>query len=124
MRTDRDFNQRATRLAKVLHRELGLGQGDLATRVARSRRRLPGHVKRDVLIVAEAAHLSGHPRIAPQIDRKSVDEAYIRAMTHLRGPQMAEMRKGRLIGAVTALAVNLGLVFVLVIAILVWRDFV
>ena len=107
-----------------MQRQLGLGQGDLATRVARARGRLPGPVKRDLLTVARAAHLSGHPRLALQVDRTEVDSAYRRAVAHLRGPAMAEQRKTRIIGAATALAVNMILAFALLIAVLVWRGFV
>lgn len=124
MQTDREFSTRVKRLERLLGRELGLSSGDLPTRVARARRKLPRAIKQDMLKVAEAAHLSGHPRIAPQIDRRAVDKAYGRALMHLRGPEMADLRKGRWLGAVGALTVNLFLVFALVFGVLVWRSLI
>ncbi len=101
---------------------LGLGRGDLALRAKRARGRLPRAIKRDLATVAEAEHLSQHPRIAPQIDRAAVTQAYARAASHLDGPEMAQMRSTRRLGALASLMVNLALVFVLVFGVLLWRD--
>ncbi len=122
MQTDREFGTRVKRLERLIGRELGLSSGDLRTRVARARRKLPDAIKRDLLQVAEAAHLAGHPRIAPQIDRRAVDRAYARAVAHLTGPETADIRKSRRLGAAGALAVNLIVIFCLVLGVLVWRN--
>lgn len=103
---------------------LGLSRGPLAVRVARSGRLLPRPIRQDLLAVAEAQYLSGHPRLAPQIDRAAVRSAYKRAIWHLRGPEMDDIRKGRRLGALGALAANLLIVFAMVIVVLWWRNFV
>lgn len=115
MQTDREFGPLARKLEQLMGRELGLTSGSLVTRATRARRRLPKHIKEDLRNVAEAEHLSQHPRIAPQIDRKKVGKSYKRALFHLRGPGPSEQRKTRIIGAGAALAFNLILVFALVI---------
>lgn len=123
MQTNVEFGRPARKLEKLLGRQLGLNSGPLATRVIRGRRFLPKDVRKDLLFVAEAEHLSGNPRIARQIDRSQVRAAYRRSIWHLRGPATREVRKGRMLGALGGLVTNLVLVFVLVLAVLSWRNF-
>ena len=122
MQVQSEYGRAVRKLEKLMGDHLGLYRGDLRTRVKLARRRLPAKVKRDVLAVADAQHLSGHPRIAPQIDKRAVKRAYKRAVDHLRGPAPREARKTRRVGAVAALAVNLLLLFVAVIGVMVWVE--
>lgn len=124
MQTDREFGRPARRLENLLGSQLGLSSGSLALRALRARRILPKEVRRDLLAVAEAQHLSGHPKIARQIDRKEVRSAYRRAIGFLRGPGMDDIRRGRRLNAAGALVGNLLTVFVLVFLVLWWRNFI
>lgn len=124
MQTDREFGRPVRRLESILSRQLGLSSGPLALRAVRSRRILPKEVRRDLMAVAQAQHLSGHPKIARQIDRREVRNAYRRAIGFLRGPGMDDIRRGRRLNAAGALAGNLLTVFALVFLVLWWRNFI
>lgn len=101
---------------------LGLKRGPLALRVARSRNMLPKTVREDLMAVAQAQHLAGHPRLAPQIDRKAVRKSYKRAMWHLRGPEVDDLRRGQWLGVAGALTANLLILLVMVVLWIWWRD--
>ncbi|MDA7426380.1 hypothetical protein [Thalassococcus lentus] len=118
------MSKRNARLERMLHKRLGLSRGDLATRTARARGLLPKAVKRDLLTVAEAARLSGNPRIAPQIDGTRVDAAYRRAVAHLYGPDVTAKRSRWRIGVVAGLMTNLAIAMAMVGAVLVWRGII
>ncbi|KUF12176.1 hypothetical protein AVJ23_00100 [Pseudoponticoccus marisrubri] len=111
------------RLERLMARRLGLTRGHLAERAEQARRLLPAEVRRDLLDVAEAAHLAGHPRIAPQIDRRAVRRAHDRAVAHLTGPGPRERRRILHSRALGALLGRLALVAAGVAGLLLWRGF-
>ncbi|WGW05592.1 hypothetical protein [Tropicibacter oceani] len=121
MQIQRLLARQVARLEQLLSRELGLKRGGLALRARRARGRLPRAVRRDLQEVAQAAHLSGHPRIAPTIDAARVDGACARALRYLEGDALREARKTRAIGLVAGIAVKV-LIVVGVVVWVVWRG--
>lgn len=122
MAYDRDTKARVRRLERALARQLGLRRGGLDVRARRARRQMPRAVARDLLAVAEAAHLAGNPRIARTQDQSALRAAEGRVVAWLHGGGAADQRRGRRLGWLGALAVNLWLVAALVAGVLVWRG--
>ena len=122
MQNDREFSRPARRLEALMSRRLGLSRGTLATRVARSRKMLPDTVRQDLMVVAEAEHFAGHPRLAPQINRKAVRSSYKRAAGYLRGPEVDDLRRGQWLGVAGSLMANLLILFVMIFLLLWWQN--
>ena len=103
-----DPRNMATDLAALLHEKLGIRRGEtVAQKLPLARTLLPRSVHRAARQVADAARLSGHPRLMKQVDAQAVQAAYKLAAGHLRRLDPKERRKGILLGAAVGLAVNL-----------------
>ncbi len=123
MKDRQDIAAQSARLENLLEARLGARRGSLAERTAKLGRTLPRSVRRDIATVAEAAQLSGHPKLSLRIDPDRVSKATRRAERHLRAVDPGYERRGRLLGMLAGLVVNLGLAFVLMLALLKWRGF-
>ena len=119
-----EIDARVTRLERLLESRFGLAKGPLALRVARVGRRVPRGVRRDLATVAEVAQMVAHPKLALRVDRAEVLAAADRAERHLAAIDVADRRRGRLLGLLAVVVFNLLLVFALLIAVLRWRGFV
>lgn len=122
MRGHTHIHKRVARIERLLAKKLGLRRGDLALRASRARGRLPKTIKRDLVMVSQAAQLSGNPRIACQLDSAAIDDAFTRIRAHLTGDAMVNLRIKRRLGWVAALLVNLAVLSCLGVAFFVWRG--
>ncbi|SFD93809.1 hypothetical protein [Roseivivax sediminis] len=122
MAGEADLTARVARIETLMAERLGLKSGTLRKRATRAGRDLPRGVRRDLGTLAEAAHLSGHPRLRPLIDPARVGAAADRAEAHLRGIDVRDRRIGKALGLAATLAVNLGLLAVLLLVLLRWRG--
>lgn len=118
-----DIGVQAARLEKLLEERFSARRGTLAQRVARVGRELPRSVRRDLGRVAEAADVSGHPKLSMRIDRARVTAASLRAESYLRNVDAGFRRRGKWLGVAAGLVVNLALGLTLLIVVLRWRGF-
>lgn len=110
MQMDREIARRVSRLERLMARHMGMRRGDLSVQMRRARRGLPGAVRRDMAALVEARHLSGHPRIARQLDRRALAQAERRARGWLTGPAPRRARETRRLRWRGTLVFNLALV--------------
>jgi hypothetical protein len=98
----------ANELAGLLHAKLGIRRGDtLLQKLPLARALLPRAVQRAARVVAEAAKLSGHPKLMKRVDLPAVVAAHRLVADHLRRVDPKERRKDVLLGVALSLAVNL-----------------
>lgn len=105
----KDLDLRVGRLERLFARRMGVRKGDLVLRVRRLRGALPADVRRDALELARARHLSGHPKIARQLDARALARTERRVTDWLRGPVLRERRVTRRLRWTGALVLNLAL---------------
>ncbi len=105
----KDLDLRVTRLERLFARRMGVRKGDLVLRVKRLRGALPEAVRRDALALAKARHLSGHPKIAKQMDARALARTERRVRDWLTGPVLRERRVTRRLRWTGALVLNLAL---------------
>lgn len=118
-----DISGQVARIEGLMAQKLALRRGDLATRARRAGRRLPGGVQRDIARIVAAAQLAGHPKMRLQVDDTAVRAAVARVEAHLKAIDVADRRKGKILGALGGLAFNLILFALLLGLFLRWRGF-
>ncbi|EPX85434.1 hypothetical protein Salmuc_02815 [Salipiger mucosus DSM 16094] len=120
---DPRLSQHVTRLEKLFETRLGLGRGGFEKRAARARRMMPRQLRADLARVTEARHMSGHPRLARQIDMGAVEDAAGRVESHLKTVDAAERRRHILLKRLGTVMFNLLVVGTLLLVVLAWRGF-
>lgn len=115
---------RSDELCALLADKLSLKKGTLAQRIRRAGRRLPARIRDQAQIVAGAAAMAAHPKLALRIDHAEVDRAFDEVRDHLRKVDPGDRRRGALLGAVAALAFNILLFVALLLAFLRWQNII
>ena len=108
----------------MLAERLSIKRGSLADRLRRAGRRLPGRIRAQGQIVAEAEALSAHPKLARRIDHAAVSRAHAEVRDHLKAIDAGYLRRGAWLGILGSLAFNMLLFGVLALAFLRWRGVV
>lgn len=119
-----EIEPQVARLETLLEERLGVRRETLGQKAAQVSRDLPRAIRRDLATVAEASHLSGHPKLALRLDGEKVALACARAEAYLRGIDARYLRRGKLLGLLASLVVNLALAVILVLILLHWRGFI
>lgn len=116
--------QMADSLAQQMGRKLGLRGRDLTAKLRRSRRVLPGHVRAEAAIVADAARRSGDPRVMAQVDLGRASRAYGQCMAWLATVNPRQRRWHGMLDWAAGLAFQLLLLAAALIALLHWRAII
>ena len=80
------------RVEEALRRTYGFRRGDLARLLSKAGRRLPSARRKDGAQLVEAARLSGHPKMARQVDLAAVRGAARRIESYLAQQDPARER--------------------------------
>lgn len=107
----------------LLREKLGVRGANLATALRRARYRLPRKVYRQGARLVRAEPLAAHPKLCLTLDQTALTEAATGVQTYLETIDVADRRKGWLLGMLGGLSFNLILAFVLLISVLIWRGF-
>ena len=124
MHTEREMAARAARLERLVSRRMRTRRDGLNGQVRRLRRELPPEVQRDLRAVAQAQVVSGHPRIAKQIDRGAMARAEARVRAFLTGPVLRERRVTRRLRWVGGLLLNLAIMGAGIVGVALWRGLI
>ena len=109
---------------KTLMREkLGVRGADMARAVARAKRQLPTKVYKQALLLANAEPLAVHPKLRLTLDAPALAAAAGEVQQYLNAIDMADRRKGRILGMLGGMAFNMILFVVLLVVLLYWRGF-
>lgn len=115
-------DEMADSVAKAMGRKLGLRGRDLAGKLARGRRVLPGHVRAEAALLADAARRSRDPRTMAQVDMARASRAYGQCMAWLKEVNPRERRWHRMLDWAAGITFQLLILGGLIAAFLVWRP--
>ena len=117
-----NLEEMADGVARMMGRKLGLRGRDLTAKLRRSRRVLPGHVRAEAALLADAARRARDPRTMAQVDLGRASHAYAQCMAWLRVVNPRERRWHRLLDWAAGLAFQLLLLASLITALILWRG--
>ncbi|MGC1496628.1 MAG: hypothetical protein WA790_12540 [Sulfitobacter sp.] len=120
----KDIAAKSLAIRQQLEAKLGVKSRDLSQALRRAGRQLPRRIRAQGVVLADAEKLAGNPKLARQIDAGAVKDAYTQLSAHLRTINVADARKGRILGIVGVIAFNLLLIIVAFIIWLWWRGYV
>ena len=102
-----DLTARAEDISALLTRVYKIKGATLAQKLKRARRVLPRGVFRDCQDIANALPNMGHPKLETVLDYPRLMAAQKRALAHLKGIDVRDMRWGKFLNFLGALAFNL-----------------
>lgn len=123
MLTEKDITAKSQTLLRLLRAKLGVSARDLEQGLRRAGRRLPGRVRAQGARVVAAQKMAGNPKLARQLDPREFSRAYAEVSAHLAAIDVADRRKGRLIGLAAVVAANLLIVITAFLFWLSWRGY-
>jgi len=123
MLTEKEINAKSQALLRLLQAKLGVRGRDLEQAMRRAGRRLPHRVRGQAARLVAAQKMSGHPKLARQLDPREFSRAYAEVSAHLAAIDVADRRKGRLIGLAAVVAANLLIVITAFLFWLSWRGY-
>lgn len=120
----KDITRKVETVQDLLTAKFGLKRRPLAQMMKKAGRRVPGKLHRRAQVLIDAQALGGHPKLARQMDVAAIEQAYAECVAHLEAIDVADRRKGRVLGIAGAVVFNLLFVLVGFIAWMWWRGFV
>jgi hypothetical protein len=124
MKDRTDIAGKAADLQKQLRAKLGVKSGSLEQGLHKAGRRLPRRVRARGQVIVDAQKLAGHPKLARQVNAVEIRDAYNGVSAHLGKIDVADRRKGKLLGLAGTIAGNLLIVVVGFLVWLWWRGYV
>ncbi|MBV0911336.1 hypothetical protein [Anianabacter salinae] len=114
---------KADLIARMLEKKLGVGGKTLRAKLKRTRRLLPWDVRASIERLADAEELSAHPKLASRMDPGAIEKDFSAVSRYLAKVDPAERRRRRLLNLAALVAFDLLVMFVIVVAVLVWRGY-
>lgn len=124
MKETGDIARRVETVQDLLTLKLGIKRQPFDRMLARAGRHLPRRIAGQAQVLAQAAQRAGHPKLARQLDSAAVERASTEVIAHLQAIDVADRRKGKLLGMAGVVAFNLLVVIVVFIVWLWWRGYV
>ncbi len=123
MTIDDPITEGSTALLEEIRTKLRVRGKTLATALERGRRRMPRRVYRAGRRLAEAETLANNPRLRLTLDGEALARDAREVMAFLADIDPSDERKGWYLGILASLAINLLTLFVLLIAVMIWRGY-
>ncbi|WP_339762687.1 hypothetical protein [uncultured Sulfitobacter sp.] len=124
MLSQKDIYKKTYAVRRQLDEKLGVRGRDLGHAVRKAGRRLPVAIRVQAGTLAEAEFFAENPKMARRLDGPAMQAAFDSVMAYLRGIDVAEARKDRILGIAGSVGFNLLFVAVAFIAFLWWRGYV
>ncbi|APE45280.1 hypothetical protein BOO69_04185 [Sulfitobacter alexandrii] len=124
MLTEKEITARNRSLQQLLHEKLGVRGRDLDHALRRAGRLLPRRVRGQGARLVAAQKIAGNPRLVRQVDGGTFGRDHAEMSAHLAAIDVADRRKGRLLGIAAAVAANLLIVTTAFVVWLWWRGYV
>jgi len=102
-----EIDRMAAELERLLAEKLGCESGTLSHRLAKAGRRLPARMRARGRVVAEAAALAGHPKLALRVDGARVAKAHAEVAAHLKAIDPGHRRRGLALSVAATVVFNL-----------------
>lgn len=117
------IHDKAAEVADLMKERLGVRGNDLGAKLRHTGRMMPKRIKRDAAYLAEACTMAENPKLSRMIDHDRINAAHLACMTFLQEVDVADRRKGVVLGILASLVLVLIVVTVMVLSVLVWRGF-
>ncbi|MDP5217770.1 hypothetical protein Q5Y75_11110 [Ruegeria sp. 2205SS24-7] len=114
--------QQIAQTIAMLRAKLGVRGKTLAAALRRARHRLPKHIYKQALLLAQVEDRAAHPKLRLTLDSPKLADAAEKVQTHLDAISLTERRKGWLLGMLGGLVFNLLLLAVLLLLFLLWQG--
>ena len=124
MMTEKEITAKTKALQRQIQVKLGVRARDLEHALRRAGRRLPRRVRGQGARLVAAQKMAGNPKLTRQMDAQALAQAYDEVSGHLMAIDVADRRKGRLLGLAAAVALNLLIVIAGFLVWLWWRGYV
>lgn len=112
-----------TQTKTLIREKLGVGTPDMMAAVTKAKNRLPRKVYNQALLLAKAEPLSAHPKLCLTLDAPTLELAAGDVQGYLNSIDLADRRKGWMLGMLGGLAFNMILFVVVLVLVLYWRGF-
>lgn len=112
-----------TQTKTLMREKLGVRASDMARAVAKAKRRLPGKIYSQALLLADAEALSAHPKLCLTLDAPALGVAAGDVQQYLKSIDLADRRKGWILGMLGGLAFNMILFVAILVLVLYWRGY-
>lgn len=121
---DSAISLQAEELRQLMRAKLGVRGGTFQGALKRGAPQLPRHLRRQAQVVVDALPMAVHPKLRQTLDRPRLDRAVADLRRYLDDIDLADRRKGFVLGVLGAMAFNLLALIALLIVFLVWKGFV
>ena len=118
------FQTRLKEAQTLLKRTFGGDPKTLKAGLHKAGRRLPRKARLAGREIVKAQPLADHPKLQQQLDGKKLDKQFDRLIAGIKSVDMADRRKGAVLGALAATAFNLLVFFGLLLLFAMWRGWV
>lgn len=111
-------------MSVLIHERLGIKGRDLPHAMKRAGRLLPRRVHRAGAVIEKAQVLAEHPKLARMQDGEAVERAFAMIADYLETVDVADRKRGRLLGMLGSLAFIFIVITASVITYLNWRGYI
>jgi len=111
-------------VSALLREKLGSKGQTLAQSLKRARHRLPRRIYRQARELARAQPMAAHPKLRQTLDGAALGRAASEVTDYLSAIDLADRRKGWVLGMLGGLAFNMILFVALLIGVLMWRGII
>ncbi|MGB0798589.1 MAG: hypothetical protein ACPGRD_04655 [Planktomarina sp.] len=111
-------------MAHRLHVHFGAKPSSLDQQMKSIGRLMPAGKRRDLRVLVQAEKMMQHPKLSRQVDLGSVQIAHAQLLPYLETVNLADRRKGHVLGVLGSIAFNLLLFIAILIGFLWWRDLI
>jgi hypothetical protein len=116
------LEQRLDGLHRLMRSRLKVRGSDFRAVQERAGRLMPRHIRARARQLAAAVPLLSHPKLRLTLDHVALEEAAREVETYLNSIDLADRRKGYILGVLGSIAANLLLILAALIAFLIWRS--
>jgi hypothetical protein len=120
----KDIARKVEAVQELLTLKFGIKRQPLAKMLSRAERRLSKRMQGKIKTLIDAQQLAGHPKLARQLDSAAVSTAYADVTTHLKKIDVADRRRGKILGLAGVVVFNLLLVVAGFVMWMWWRGYV
>lgn len=111
-------------VAEMMKERLNIRGSTLVEKLRHTGRMMPRQVKSDAALLADAVVLAQSARLHKRIDTAKVDAAYKSCVQFLESVDVADRRRGAVLGTLASAVLSLSAVAALVVAVLIWRGYI
>ena len=111
-------------MVALIRERLGIKGADLPQAMKRAGRLMPRRVHRAGDLIEKTSALAGNPKLARMQDASALDRAFDDITLYLMEVDVADRRRGRLLGILGSLAFIFIVIVAAVITYLNWQDYI